>query len=148
LDKCLLTRPSVYLKAMKSTDEKLKAGYFKRLEDQKAQYPNAAALIQFRSKLDPQTLTLESLSKELLQSTMATTTSKFEIGSKKEESALMDLGQSIRNNEVTTCQDLKRELNKFSNLDREKWGFNTSPLAACVWEDNVLSGQWHQNQQY
>jgi hypothetical protein len=53
---------------MKSTDEELKEGYFTRLEDQKAQHPNAAVLIQLRSKLDPQTLTLESLPKEVLQS--------------------------------------------------------------------------------
>jgi hypothetical protein len=53
------------LKAIKSTDEGLKEKYFKRLEDQKAQHPNAAVLIQLRSKLNP---TLESISKELLQS--------------------------------------------------------------------------------
>jgi hypothetical protein len=55
------------LKAIQSTDEDLKEKYFKRLEKKKAQHPNAAVLIQLRSKLDPQTLTLESLSKELLQ---------------------------------------------------------------------------------
>jgi hypothetical protein len=69
---------------------------------------------------------------------MFTTTSKFEIGSKKEESALKDLYQRIKNKKVTTCHDLKKELNKFSNLDREEWPSTcASPLAACVWADNV-----------
>jgi hypothetical protein len=72
LDKCLLTRPSVYLKAIKSTDEELKEGYFERLEDQKVQYPNAAVLIQLRSKLDSKTLTLDILSKKLLQTRFKT----------------------------------------------------------------------------
>jgi hypothetical protein len=53
-------------------------------------------------------------------------------------SALYDLFQRIKNKKVTTCQDLKKELNKFSNLDREEWpSCNTAPLAACVMADNV-----------
>jgi hypothetical protein len=69
---------------------------------------------------------------------MATTTSQFQIGSREEESALEDLYERIRDKKVTTCQDLKEELNKFSNLDREEWPkYETSPLAACVMADNV-----------
>jgi hypothetical protein len=81
LDECLLTRPSVYLKAIKSTYKNKisimstykEVKYFKRLEDQKAQHPNAAVLIQLRSSLDPKTLTLESLSKELLKNIFCST---------------------------------------------------------------------------
>jgi hypothetical protein len=71
LDECLLTSPIVYLKAIKSTlgrIDKIEKKYFIRLEYKKAQHPNAAVFIQLRSSLDPKTLTLESLSKELLQS--------------------------------------------------------------------------------
>jgi hypothetical protein len=66
---------------------------------------------------------------------MATTASQFKIGSDEED--LEDLYQGIVNKKVTTCQDLKGELNKFSNLDREKWPSNTtSPLVACVYANN------------
>jgi hypothetical protein len=53
------------LKVIKSTDENLKKKLFKRLEDQQAQYPIAQVLIQLRSKLDPETLTLESLENQI-----------------------------------------------------------------------------------
>jgi hypothetical protein len=73
---------------------------------------------------------------------MATTASQFKIGSSDEKLALEDLFKRIKNKKVTTCQDLKEELNKFSNLDREEWPGCwtspwTSPLAACVEADNV-----------
>jgi hypothetical protein len=69
---------------------------------------------------------------------MATTTLQFNFRSSEEKSALDDLCERIKKQQLTTCQELKKELNKFSNLDRPKWpSFWTSPLEACVEADDV-----------
>jgi hypothetical protein len=51
--------------------------------------------------------------------------------------SLRDLVSRIEQKEVTTCQGLQAELDKFTDLDRREWRPWTSPLRACALVDDV-----------